>query len=67
MYNDIRLRNVIIDGDLVRLIDFGNAVEYLDCNGNHILNSKLTKLKGSVLLGSPNFLNFGKTSRKDDL
>ena len=38
VYNDIRLRNIIIDEDSVKLIDYGNSLEYLDHNGVHILN-----------------------------
>ena len=39
VYNDIMLRNIIIDEDSVKLIDYGNSLEYLDHNGKHISNN----------------------------
>ena len=68
MYNDIRLRNIIVHEDSIQLIDFGNSMEYLDPEGNHILNHiKLRKFKGNTIIASVNAMQFGRPSRKDDL
>lgn len=48
VYNDIRSRNIIVDAESVKLIDYGNCYEYLDHNGEHTLNKKGAKFKGNV-------------------
>ena len=40
VYNNLMLRNIIVDNHSVKLIDFGNSVEYIDENGKHYANSK---------------------------
>ena len=66
-YNDLRLRNIIIDADCIKLIDFGNCNEIYDFEGNHIQNLKRTTFKGNIVLASHNVMNFMQASRKDDL
>lgn len=67
VYNDLRLRNIIVDEDSVKLIDYGNSMEYLDHNGVHALNKKQSKFKGNTIIASTNVMQFGRPSRKDDL
>lgn len=67
VYNDIRLRNLIIEHDSVKFIDYGNCQEYLDCDGEHFKNSNQSKFKGNTILASLNVMKFGRPSRRDDL
>jgi tRNA A-37 threonylcarbamoyl transferase component Bud32 len=36
VYNDLKLENVMIEGDLVFLVDFGLATKYVDDDGIHL-------------------------------
>jgi hypothetical protein len=49
------------------LVDFGLASKFLDKNGKHIPKGSLSMFKGNMLFASYNQMNFGTTSRKDDL
>ena len=40
VFNNLMLRNIIVDDHSVKLIDFGNCVEYRDENGKHYANLK---------------------------
>jgi serine/threonine protein kinase len=61
------LRNIIIDDDSVKLIDYGSSLEYLDHDGKHFSNSSQNKFKGNTIIASSNVMKFGRPSRKDDL
>ena len=67
VYNDLKNRNIIIESDSVKLIDFGNCLEYMNSDDIHMDNTHQTKFKGNFILSSYNVLNFGRPSRKDDL
>jgi serine/threonine protein kinase len=67
VFNDLRLRNIIIDEDSVKLIDYGNSLEYMDHNGKHTSNNQQNKFKGNSILASANVMKFERPSRRDDL
>ena len=56
VYNGLRLENIFIDHGPVKLIDFGNSVEYMDCQGTHFKNYRQSKFKGNIILSSHNVL-----------
>ena len=35
-YNDLKLENIMLKGNKVKLIDFGFCQKYIDTDGNHI-------------------------------
>ena len=56
VYNDLRLRNIIIDEDSVKLIDYGNSLEYIDNDGKHSSNNLQNKFKGNSIIATLNVM-----------
>ena len=51
----------------VRLIDFEMATKFLDEDGDHFSNKKVSKFNGNLAFATVNTLNLNSPSRKDDL
>ena len=75
MYNDLKLDNIMIgtagksirEDASVKLIDFGLVKPYRDDKGNHLQWSVVDLFRGNRIFASPNSMNMGSPSRKDDL
>lgn len=67
VYNNLLPSTIMIEEESVKLIDFGHTMKYMDKQGYHSFNTKQVKFKGNIILASPNVINFGRPSRKDDL
>lgn len=68
-YNDLKMDNIIINRrGKATLIDFGLCKKFTDKIGAHIQEGSQTdSFKGNIMFSSPNVLNFGVPSRRDDL
>ena len=67
VYNDLMIRNIIVDSDSLKLIDFGNSMEFLDFKDQHYPNITQKKFRGNLIIASQSVMNFGRPSRKDDM
>ena len=69
IHRDIKPDNFLIDRktNLIYIIDFGLAKQYLDISGNHILQSHGRKLTGTARYVSTNVHAGISPSRRDDI
>ena len=75
LHCDIKPDNITIGQDeknkdqtmRVRLIDFGISQKYIDQNGKHLPNKKLSVFTGSLWFTSANVMGLSQPSRRDDL
>lgn len=70
VHNDIKMENMVVgfkDPEKIYLIDFGLAVSFVDCNGNHIKKEYLQKFSGNFLFASLNSCRGYSKSRRDDV
>jgi hypothetical protein len=51
----------------VILIDYGMATRYLDDEGNHLQQDKVSQFHGNFMFASLSSLSFNRPSRRDDL
>lgn len=64
------MENMVVgfkDPEKIYLIDFGLAVSFVDCNGNHIKKEYLQKFSGNFLFASLNSCRGYSKSRRDDV
>ena len=57
VYNDLQPQNIIIGTDSVKLINFGNSIQYLDIYGNLTKSKNKSKFKRNIYLASYSMMN----------
>lgn len=55
------------ESSVIKLIDFGVSIPYLDESGNHIKYGDTESFMGNFFFASKNALQFKTQSRRDDL
>lgn len=69
IHRDIKPANFMLNEkqDQIYIIDFGFCRTYLDTNGQHIKNKKISSIIGSPLFASISCSQLNEPSRRDDL